>query len=145
LSVASSADGTRLVAGTTYTGPGHQGYLYTSVDSGNTWTTTTNTPGGYWYSVATSADGGVLYAGYNGIWTSRTTIPPTLNIASSNNALTLSWIIPSTNFVLQMNSDLTTTNSTAITNAPTLILATLQNQVTLPAPGAAAFFRLVSQ
>src|SRR5437867_1936950 len=62
--VASSADGTKLVA----TGGAHQGYfwanplpIYTSTDSGATWTKT-SAPNNRWTSVASSADGALLVA-----------------------------------------------------------------------------------
>ncbi|MEK7674456.1 MAG: CHRD domain-containing protein, partial [Verrucomicrobiota bacterium] len=54
-SVASSADGTKLVAGV-YNG----GQIYTSTDSGVTWTARASS--GNWYSVASSADGTKLVA-----------------------------------------------------------------------------------
>ena len=62
-SVASSADGTRLVAAA-YAGPsqvGGTGLVYTSDDSGNTWTPAMP-PSNYWNSVAISADGTNLVA-----------------------------------------------------------------------------------
>jgi photosystem II stability/assembly factor-like uncharacterized protein len=57
-SVASSADGTKLVAAAAY---GH--YLYTSSDSGATWTERTAAGSRNWRSVASSADGSKLVAG----------------------------------------------------------------------------------
>jgi len=58
-SIASSADGTKLVAlvwGTNYG-------IFTSVDSGDTWTRSNAPTNGYgWYSVASSADGNKLVA-----------------------------------------------------------------------------------
>ena len=55
VSIASSADGTKLVAGTT------GGQLYTSTDSGITWTARESHPGSV-YGVASSADGMKLVA-----------------------------------------------------------------------------------
>jgi hypothetical protein len=82
-SVASSADGTRLVAvtGGYYT----IGYIYTSSDSGATWTQT-SAPLQSWTSVASSADGtklvAVCYGGYiyvsadsGATWTQMTRTP----------------------------------------------------------------------
>jgi hypothetical protein len=60
-SVASSSDGTRLIAAATkdpFLGPLP---LYTSTDSGATWVTN-NTPPQHWYAVASSADGTRLAA-----------------------------------------------------------------------------------
>ena len=56
-SVASSADGTKLVAV-------GDGYIHTSADSGVTWTK--SGPWGYWTSVASSADGTKLIAASDG-------------------------------------------------------------------------------
>jgi hypothetical protein len=66
--IASSADGTKLVAADEY----HS--LWTSPDSGITWSSS-NSPVGNWMSVASSADGNKLVAvaagsGYGGIYTS---------------------------------------------------------------------------
>lgn len=67
-SIASSADGLRLVA------VASGGTIYTSSDSGNTWTHQTGAPLRSWSSVASSADGNDLAAGCNdssyGIYTS---------------------------------------------------------------------------
>jgi hypothetical protein len=68
MSVASSADGTRLVAAASsiyldYGDVGQigDGLIYTSGDSGKTWTTT-SAPTNWWVSVASSADGTRLVA-----------------------------------------------------------------------------------
>jgi hypothetical protein len=58
-SVATSSNGTKLVAGTT------SGYIYTSTDSGSTWTARTGSGSRSWESVASSADGSILYASEN--------------------------------------------------------------------------------
>src|SRR5271166_1426722 len=56
--VASSADGTKLVAAVT------NGFIYTSTNSGLTWAQT-SAPNNYWTSLASSADGTKLFgAGY---------------------------------------------------------------------------------
>jgi hypothetical protein len=54
-SVASSADGTKLIAAGSY------GLIYLSPDSGATWIPQTNAPFAYWQSVASSADGTMLF------------------------------------------------------------------------------------
>src|SRR5882762_3964943 len=59
LSVASSADGSKLVA---VVGPGR---IYTSTNSGATWISN-NVPNTFWRSVASSADGGKLIAAVDG-------------------------------------------------------------------------------
>jgi len=91
-SVASSADGTRLVAVA-----GYPQSLYTSIDSGATWTAQSNgiPNGNFWGSVASSADGtrlaaaanpGAIYTSTNSgaTWTAQTNGLP--------NGGTNSWI-----------------------------------------------------
>jgi hypothetical protein len=146
--VASSADGTKLIlAGPFYTltsSPNRS--IYTSGDSGVTWVSN-NAPAVGWLSVAASADGSEFVGGPSGggIWIGRTTPSPQLNVEPAGSNLTLSWLVPSTNFILQQNSDLTAANWAAVTNTPTLNLTNLQNQVTLPASATSAFFRLTTQ
>jgi hypothetical protein len=137
--VAFSADGTKLVA--ISSGP-----IVTSTNSGKTWATN-NAPEDSWGAVTASADGSKLAASTfsNGIWTSQTTTSPTLNLSPANGGLGLSWTIPSTNFVLQQNADLSTTNWSLVTNTPVLNYTNLQYQVSLPASAGNAFFRLSIQ
>jgi photosystem II stability/assembly factor-like uncharacterized protein len=61
ISVASSADGNKLVAAT------NAGAILTSVDAGITWVAR-NVPSQWWRKVVSSADGNILYAAYD--WTS---------------------------------------------------------------------------
>ncbi len=135
-SVASSADGSRLVAAA-------NNVILTSTNSGNTWTSN-NVPNKSWIAVASSADGAKLVAVVDngGIWTLQTTPAPVLNITAANTNLTLSWIIPSTNFVLWQCTDLAAGDWSVVTNPPVLNLTNLQNQVTLPPPAGNAFFQL---
>ena len=139
--IASSADGRILVAGE------NDGQIYSSTNSGATWTTN-NAPIGVWNSFASSADGSKLIgagadlSSGSGIFISQTIPTPQLNIASLNNNLVLSWIIPSTNFVLQQNLDLTMTNWTDVTNTPTLDLANLQDEMVLSPTNGSGFYRL---
>jgi hypothetical protein len=145
-SVASSADGSKLIAG-------NASGIYVSTDLGMTWIQETNITG----SIACSADGnklvvatqslttspgGALFFIPGPIYTSFSTPTPSMNITPANGNLMLSWIIPSTNFVLQQNSDLTTTNWTDVTNTPVLNLTNLQNEVILSPPGSNVFYRL---
>jgi len=85
--VASSADGTKLVAGT------NSGKLYTSTDSGITWTPRENTQN--WAGVASSADGsklvgvannGQIYTSIDSglTWTARATVRAWTCVASSS-------------------------------------------------------------
>lgn len=133
-----SADGTTLAAATS-------AGVYTSSDSGATWDI--NQPSPIASSLAMSADGDKLVAVVNGggIWTLQTTPAPQVGLAANRNQITLSWVVPSTNFVLQQNADLTATNWSNVTNPPVLNLTNLQNQATLPAPPGNAFFRLQTQ
>jgi hypothetical protein len=62
-SIASSSDGTKLVATDRGIGPTGFGYIYTSTDSGISWTTNSNSSGAQnWRSVTSSADGKTLAA-----------------------------------------------------------------------------------
>ncbi|MGD0207799.1 MAG: hypothetical protein ABSC89_09370 [Verrucomicrobiota bacterium] len=95
-------------------------------------------------SVTSSADGNKLAAVVNGggIWISQSTPTPQLNLAPANPDLKLSWIVPSANFVLQQNLDLTTTNWTDVTNTSTLNLTNLQDEVILLPTNGNGFYRL---
>ena len=70
---------------------------------------------------------------------------PQLNVAATNNNLAFSWIVPSTNFVLQQNPDLTMANWATVTNVPVLNLSNLQQQVSLAPSNNAGFYRLIAQ
>ena len=141
--IASSADGRLLVAGV------NGGQIYSSTNSGATWTTNI-APNGVWNSFASSADGsklvGVALNFYgidglsDGIYTSQTTPAPQLNLASSGSNLTASWVVPSTNFVLQQSFDLA--GWTDVTNPPVLNLTNLQDEAMLSPTNSSGFYRL---
>jgi photosystem II stability/assembly factor-like uncharacterized protein len=138
--VACSGGGDKLLEG-------GGGSIWTSTDAGNTWTSN-NAPNLNWWSVASSADGSKLVAADfngNGIWTLQTTPKPQLNLASSGDGLALSWVVPSTNFVLQQNSDLTIANWVTLTNAPALNLSNLNDELVLSPSNSSGFFRLMAQ
>jgi len=150
-SVASSADGTKLVAVSIEP----MGWIYTSTNSGTIWVSN-NVPNNGWYSVASSSDGDKLVAaelaiypsftpGY--IYTSQTTPSPQLTLTPKIGNYILSWIIPSTNFVMQYTCDLPATNWVTLTNTPTLNLTSLQNQVSFSPSisNSRSFYRLRSQ
>ena len=142
ISVASSADGSKLAAVSDQTGP--SGVVITSTNSGATWTTNA-VPFLTWNAVALSADGAKLVAtvGYPStgpIYVSQTTPSPVLNLSASDNGTAISWLIPSLDFTLQQSPDLM--NWTDVTNPPVLNLTNLQNQVTLPPPDGNSFLRL---
>jgi hypothetical protein len=148
IGVASSADGVKLAATTWFVG-----VISISTNSGTTWSSN-SVPGvginngSTLDSVASSADGNQLVVvaesltSYNssGIYIYQTTPSPQLNISPESSNLTLSWPIPSTNFVLQQSSDLTLWAD--VTNAPALNLTNLQNEVTLSPSNSSGFYRL---
>jgi hypothetical protein len=140
--IASSADGRTLVAAA-YVGP-----IYVSSDFGASWITNVPPGSNYWTATACSADGSKRVAvakangGGGGIWISQTTPIPQMNSTPTNSKLTLSWIIPSTNFVLQESADLTYWMD--VTNEPVLNLTELQEEVTLPMTNSSTFFRLAT-
>jgi hypothetical protein len=135
-----SADGRKMFVANNYTNA-------LSTNDGTTWLPG---PGGQPASeIISSADGGVLFscaggplaASYSGIYRAATIIQPQLTI-SSTNSVSLSWTIPSTNFVLKQSPDLVIWSS--VTNVPTLNLTNLQDQVTLPLSASNSFFRLAT-
>ncbi|HEV2437258.1 MAG TPA: hypothetical protein VG077_14795 [Verrucomicrobiae bacterium] len=145
--LACSADGSKSVA--VLSG----GIIKTSPDSGMTWVTNSAPVEEYDYA-ASSADGSKSVAVsqnqypppyVGGVWVSQSVPMPQLNLASSSNGLAFSWIVPSTNFVLQENSNLTTTNWVTLTNTPALNLSYLNNEVVLSPSNSSGFFRLMSQ
>ena len=142
--VASSSDGTHLAA------VGSMGtiVIYSSTNAGTTWVSN-NVPNQLWNDVVSTADGIKLLAaseasqsysapGY--IYTFQTTPTPQLNVASLVNNLELSWLIPSTNFVVQQSSDLISWSS--ITDAPALNLTNLNNELSVSPTNSSGFFRL---
>jgi len=144
--VASSADGSKLAAAAWNNSSVNSspGPIYTSTDSGTTWVSN-NVPSQPWSSIAYSADGGRLVAAagwgpVGPIYTSQSILRPSLNLAPSSGNLTLSWTVPSTNFVVQQSSDLQNWTNSIIT--PTLNLTNLQEQVILPPTNGSGFYRL---
>lgn len=74
------------------------------------------------------------------IYSSFSTPTPLINARLLNANFTLSWIVPSTNFVLQQSSDLL--SWTNILDAVTLNLTNLQFQTSLPPSNHNGFYRL---
>jgi len=135
-----SADGKRLIIA------GNGTPIYTSIDSGTTWETN-NAPLG-WSGVASSADGNKLWAvggSVKGIMSGQAMVTPQLNLKATDGGVAFSWGLPSTNFALQQNSDLSMTNWTTLTNTPVLNLTNLHQELSLPAPETAGFYRLITQ
>jgi photosystem II stability/assembly factor-like uncharacterized protein len=140
--VASSADGNKLAA----VAGGAPAIIYISTDSGTTWTSNTNTD--QCISITSSADGNKLVTSPGGgiqgatgwIYILQTTPSPQLQLTPSYTNLSLAWVVPSTNFVLQQSSDLTSWSDA--TNTPTLNLTNLQNEVFLSPTSSSGFYRL---
>jgi photosystem II stability/assembly factor-like uncharacterized protein len=145
-SIASSVDGSKLVAvsGGDEPGGGEPGPICTSSDFGVTWTTN-SAPNTFWYAVTLSADGckkaAVVCGGGIYIWQ----YSPILSVALGGGNVVVSWPTNAANFVLQQNLDLSATNWVTLTNAPTLNLSSLQNQLFLSPSNNSGFFRLISQ
>jgi len=136
--VASSADGNKLAEAVL-----DDGGIYTSADGGIHWAQT-DAPATNWQTIVSSADGSRLLAATidGGIYTSYSTPAPLLRIARSGTNLSLSWIIPSTNFVMQQSPDLT--SWAGLTNAPGLNLTNLQNEIMLSPSNSSGFYRLAT-
>jgi hypothetical protein len=142
--IAISADGTRMLAA------GLGGWIRSSSNSGGSWIT--NTPfdtSMQWAGGAISADGARWFltsqptssTNSGRIYTLQTTPSETLNLKKTDNGLLLSWLIPSTNCLLQQSSDLL--SWLTISNTAVLDLSTLKNEVSLPTPDSHGFYRLV--
>lgn len=161
VTVVSTVDNTRLAAGV------DGGPIYYSTNSGITWETI-STPGEHslpiilgdsscgifatqtiqrdeqftptvsarnWYAVASGSDGsGVVISGSDSL------SPPVLNISISDGQIIISWPSSITGYTLQENPDLTTTNWTDVTVAPSKLNGF--NRVVLPADTPHAFYRL---
>ena len=135
--IACSANGsTWLIAGA---------QIYTSTNSGVSWQT--NLPAAQWDDGAVSADGSLMVAmsGGQGFRKGRVIPTPQLNIQQKDSSLAVSWLIPSTNFVLQQSADITALNWTPVTNNPTLNFTNLQQEVSVPTTSSNRFFRLIAQ
>lgn len=163
--IACSADGNKLVAVAPNVG------IFISTNSGVTWTQdpypfVIDPWGGQHFgsqlSIASSADGaklvlipGEVFQTFDNttyatvysdvIWISCSTPSPQVNIAPSGGNCILSWTVPSTNFVLQQNLDLTTAGWVTLTNTPTLNLTNLNDEVTVSPTNSSGFFRIVTQ
>jgi hypothetical protein len=136
-SIACSANGTNWVISSAQ--------IETSTDGGNTWQT--NLAPAQWNGVAVSADGCFMVAqgSGQGTWTGRLTPAPLLNIQSQNTNVTISWLLPSTNLVLQQSADVIAINWATVTNGSMLNFTNLNQQVSLRASGSNTFFRLMAQ
>jgi len=149
--IVSSANGNTLTSVIDTGAPGTG--TYSSSNMGTTWIQETD----LWGIVACSADGGKLVLGtlaysqgFGGstaivpgpIYISQTITSPSINVTSDNGNITLSWLVPSTNFVLQQSDNLESWS--ALTNQPALNLTNLNNEVTLPTTNGNGYYRLAT-
>jgi hypothetical protein len=135
--IACSANGTNWIIASDH--------IYTSTDGGITWQT--NLSSAQWLGGTVSADGDEMVAvgSGQGTWIGRLTPTPQLNIQPQNSTIGLSWLLPSTNFVLQQSSDISAINWAAVTNAPVLNFTNLNEDLNLPITTTNTFFRLMAQ
>ena len=119
---------------------------FISTNWGATWADSDAPTGDPWGAVVSSADGSKVLAVRTSslveLYTLQTTPTPSLAITPSSTNALLSWTIPSTDFTLEQNSDLTTTNWTDVPTPPVLNLTNLQNQVIVVPTNCNTFFRL---
>lgn len=141
--LAASADGKVLV----YAGieTERASGIYVSTDGGAHWVQT-DAPVTNWWPFAASADGHRLYAAGQvaGIYSYYSPQNPTLDIGVSPGTLELSWLVPSTSFVLQQAAGLENPTWGAVTNAPVLNLTNLHYEITAPAANRKALYRLAT-
>ena len=102
-------------------------------------------------AVASSADGGKLVAAAAGgaIYTLQCPPPPPrpppsprLTVSPSGGSLDISWLVPSTSFVLQQSFDLGSTNWTTVPMAATLNFTNLNYHLTMSPSLSQRFYRL---
>lgn len=144
--VASSADGNTLLAAPVYV---HAGAIWVSTNSGAAWSTN-NSPLQDWGALASSADGGKWIAAAaadvnddvnsGAIYNSQSIPSPWMTLTPADGNLMLSWLVPSTNFVLEQSSDLI--NWLDVTNTPVLNLNNLLDEVVLSPTNNVGFYRL---
>jgi hypothetical protein len=140
--VSSSANGARLVAAAT-------SMLYISDDAGTNWAPS-DAPAQFWSAIRVSADASTVVAVGDGpicILRSPPPVPPlppspVLSIGMSSATPAVSWLVPSTSFVLQQCSDLGSPNWVDVATKPALNFANLHNEVKLPLRPTSTCFRL---
>lgn len=143
--VASSANGNILVGVPLGSGP-----IFVSTNSGVTWTTNNSPTNQQWGAVASSADGGKLFAAAGNleqatgpIYRSRSVQRPWADIMRTNGHVMVSWFVPSTNFILLQSSNLL--KWTTVTNKPVFDIHSAQDEVTLVITNKPRFYRLKLQ
>jgi len=145
-----SADGSRALAyGAKLIGVTSVNSIFTWTDSGQAWVSNT-VDNEAWTCVAMSADGNVMAVASDGmttptlgyIWVRQALPQPSLSPRIGPTNLTLSWIVASTNLIVQQRGDLRAGSWADMTNTPILNTSNLHNEVSLPVGRANAFYRL---
>jgi photosystem II stability/assembly factor-like uncharacterized protein len=148
LSVASSADGTILVAVGDY-----EPEISVSTNSGASWVEVVPPGPDYWNCVTCSADGNSLVVAVGAHIAAlhapnpAPPVPPSPQLAVnlSGGNLNVSWLVPSTPFVLQQTSDLRLSGWVDVLASPTLNLTNLHYQLTVTPGLGKSFYRLAQQ
>ena len=154
IAIASSAGGSTLVAAVrSGFGAGAPGPLYTSTNSGVTWTSN-NVPVEWWTAVTCSADGSKLAAAsanvittpgggvaVDQIVTSTPHLAMSMALPDANDVAVI-WPWPANNYQLQQKLEATSTNWVYVTNVP--MIRNYLSQVTLPLSAQRSFFRLIN-
>jgi hypothetical protein len=138
-SSACSADGTRLGLAS-YSG------IYISTNSGTTWELS-NQQALAWDSVACSADGHRWWAsrgGGGGLFSGMSPPAPVLKIDETNGNVKLSWIVPSSPYVLQQRPFVDGSVWSVVAVTPSMNTSTLCDEVSVPSMSASGFFRLAN-
>lgn len=142
-SLACSADGTRVTAGTTAAAISATIGACYSIDSGTNWTVDTNLFGAE--SLASSSDGSKRVAAESYLYVSHTQPGfsiPKLNIARSANNVLLYWVTNQIGVYLQQKTNITIPDWISMTNVP--IITNGQNQVLVSPSNHQDFYRLAS-
>jgi hypothetical protein len=144
ISTAVSADGTRIAAAAVSSE--QPGPIYLSTDSGASWSSS-EAPSNHWHAIASSADGCTIFAATSGggIYKWQTTPRPALSICQAETGVVLSWVVPSTAFVLQQSPDLSAASWTDLGATPVLNYTNLHYEVTVPTSAAVMFYRLAGK
>jgi hypothetical protein len=157
--VAVSADGTKMATVADYetviVGNSIAGIILISTNSGVTWPPSLS-PTDNWRGIVFSADGSRLFAACsdtftgmspppaNGIYSWLTIPSPVLKIVHSTANSVVSWIVPSTGFLLQQNLGLNSNGWTYVFKIPTLNLTNLQDEVPVSPTNDQVFYRLMA-
>ncbi len=89
-----------------------------------------------------AADDGTIYTLQFAPPPPRPPPSPRLTVSPSGGSLEISWLVPSTSFVLQQSLDLSSTNWTAVPTDPTLNLTNLNYHLTVSPSLSQLFYRL---